>query len=206
MIVSYAAIKIKKRIFSSMWQFCISHISISVIIAKTILFYRSRQHMLKVTVLEIILRLIPEGFLFMFASYTFSKCTIIKSKLLISSLLLGITTYIIRSFPINFGVHSVLGIVAVVMLTVNINKIDIIKSISAAVITMIIGFLAEGINVFIIQSIMKEDISKIFEDPVSKSLYGIPSLLIMALIIGTYYFRALKNNELTSTSHEGYYK
>jgi hypothetical protein len=152
--------------------------------------------MLKVTPIELLLRLIPEGFVFMFASYAFSKRLIDKNKYLLSSLILGIATYIIRLFPINFGVHSVLGIIAIVVITVNINKIDIIKAISAAVIAMIFGFISEGVNVFIIQSIFKSDISKVFDDPVQKSLYGLPSLFILAAIIGLYYFILLKRNEL----------
>lgn len=152
--------------------------------------------MLKVPIIELFLRLIPEAFLFMLASYAFSKRAVIKNKYLLSSLMLGITAYIIRLFPINFGVHSVLSIIAMVVITVNINKIDIIKAISAAVIVMIVGFISEGINVFIIQNILKADISKVFEDPIMKSLYGLPSLFILGLIIGAFYFILLKRNEL----------
>lgn len=152
--------------------------------------------MLRVPIIELFLRLIPEGFLFMFASYAFSKRVIIKNRYIFSSLMLGVAGYIIRLFPINFGVHSVLSIIAMVVITVNINKIDIVKAISAAVIVMILGFVSEGVNVFIIQNIVKANISEIFEDPIMKSLYGMPSLLILGVILGAYYSILLKRNEL----------
>ena len=142
--------------------------------------------MLKLTFLEIFLRGLPEGFLFMFAVYVFSKTVINIKRYILSSIILVGAVYLIRLLPIQYGVHTILGIIVIIVLAVNINKISIIKSIQSSLMAMILEFICEGINVFIIQYIFKADIMYLLSDPSLKILYGIPSLLIFAAIVFIY--------------------
>ncbi|GIM28590.1 hypothetical protein CPJCM30710_12560 [Clostridium polyendosporum] len=152
--------------------------------------------MLKLSILEFLFRLIPEGFLFILASYTLSKNLIDKKRYLISSIILAIIVYSIRSLPIHYGVHTILVLIIHIVLTVNINKIDIIKSIESGITTIIIEFICEGINVFLIHKVFKVDIDVIFSQPLLKIIYGIPSLLMLGCIIVLWYIRLLKKKEL----------
>jgi len=61
---------------------------------------------------------------------------------------------------------------------------------------VILGFLSEGANIFIIQNILKADVQYIFKDPVQKVFYGIPSLVILGCITGCYYYTLFKRKEL----------
>lgn len=148
--------------------------------------------MLKLSALEFFLRAIPESFLIIFAVYAFSKTAIEVKRYSLSSIIFSIMIYIIRLLPIHYGVHTILGIILIIILTVNINKIDIIKSIQAVILTVILQFICEGINIFIIQNIFKMDINYVFNKPVLKILYGIPSLIIFGCIIIMYYTKVLK--------------
>lgn len=152
--------------------------------------------MLKIPLIEVFIRLIPEALLLIFAAHAFSKTVVNKKKYLISSILFGIGNYLIRCLPIDYGIHSVLGFILFATLISNINKINIIKSIQVVFISTIIMFFSEGINVAIIQFILKKDINVLFKDSILKTLYGVPSLLIFALIVGIYYFRTLKRKNL----------
>ena len=152
--------------------------------------------MLKLTLIEFLVRDIPEAFLFIFAAYAFSKTAVKVKRYLASSILLAVMVYFIRSLPIQYGVNTILSIIIFIVLIININQIDTIKSIKVVVITVILEFICEGINIFIIQSILKLNVNYIFSDPILKILYGIPSLLLMGCIIAIYYIRLLKRKEL----------
>lgn len=143
--------------------------------------------MLKLTLLELFLRGVPEGFLIILAGYVFSKTVINKKRYIISSIIYVIAVYLIRLLPIQYGVHTILSIIVIIVLSVNINKISIIKSMQACIMAMILMFVCEGINMIIIEYIFKADIVHILSEPSLKILYAIPSLLILAAIIATYY-------------------
>jgi hypothetical protein len=157
--------------------------------------------MLKVTLLEIFFRGLPEGFLFIFAVYAFSKTAINIKKYVVSSIIFVISVYLIRLLPIQYGVHSILNIIVLIVLAVNINKIGIIKSIQTSIMAVIIEFICEGINMIIIKYIFKADIVHILSEPSLKILYSIPSLLIFAAIVFTYYFHVVRREKLSEVTN-----
>ncbi|MBW9171429.1 hypothetical protein K2F43_09430 [Clostridium estertheticum] len=153
--------------------------------------------MLRLTLLEVVLRILPEEFLVIFAVYVFSKTVINVEKYMKSSIIYIIAVYVIRFLPIQYGVHSILNIIIIIILTVNINKISIIKSIQASLMTVILLFICEGINVFIVQYVFKVNVKYVFSQPLSKIVYSTPSLVIFALIVFTYYIYLVKKNKLS---------
>lgn len=157
--------------------------------------------MLKLTLLEVFLRALPEGFLLIFAVYAFSKTVISVKKYIISSIIYVIAIYLIRLLPIQYGVHTILNIIVIIVLAVNINKIVIIKSIKASIMAMILEFICEGINVFIIQHIFKRDIVYVLGIPLLKIIYGIPSLVIFATTVFTYYFYLSRRKKLSEVTN-----
>lgn len=152
--------------------------------------------MLKVTPMEFFVRGIPEAFLFFFAVYAFSKIFINIKRYIISSVLYGVMVYIVRFFPIHYGVHTIINVFIIIILAVNINKIDLIEAIRSAIMIIILQFICEGINVLIIQYVFKVDISYVFNDPALKILYGIPAVLIFLFVVIWYYITLLKRKEL----------
>ncbi|GAA0177333.1 hypothetical protein SH2C18_05850 [Clostridium sediminicola] len=143
--------------------------------------------MLKLSMTDILLRGLPEGFLFIFAIYVFSKSKIILSKYLLSSIAYAIIVYIIRLLPINYGVNNILGIMVSITLVVYLSKIEILKAIRAVIIVTIFQFLCEGLNIYIIHNVLKKDINYIFSQPLMKTLYGIPSLILFFIITILFY-------------------
>lgn len=154
--------------------------------------------MLKLKIIEIFLRGIPEAGLFIFAMYVFSKNSIDTKKYIVATAILAVIAYLIRLLPINYGVHTILSLISLIVLSVNINKIDTIKAIGCGIIIMVLEGLCEGVDIFFIQHILNLNISYIFSDPTLKILYGIPSLLIFALIVEGYYLISKRRKELKS--------
>jgi len=157
--------------------------------------------MSKLTLLEIFVRGVPEAFLFVVAVYAFSKKAIDVKRYLLSCVVLSITGYVIRLLPIHYGANIMLNLILFIVVTVNLNKIDIIKAIQANITAMILEFICEGINVMIIQFVFNANIKYIFNDPTMKIVYGIPSLLIFGCIVSLYYFILWKRKELKDVSY-----
>ena len=152
--------------------------------------------MLKITFLEFFFRGIPESFLFIFATYTFSKIAINKKPYVLSSVLLAIIIYTSRCLPINYGIHTVFAFVALVILNVLINKIEVFKAIQLGVFTIVLQFICEGINILIILYVFGLKMDDALSNNVSKLLYTIPSIIIFATIVFTYYYILLKRKKL----------
>jgi hypothetical protein len=152
--------------------------------------------MLKISWFEFVVRGIPEEFLFVLAVHAFSKTGINLKKYLLSGVLLWIMAYLIRLLPIQYGVHTILGLIVLIVLVSSVNKIDIIKSIRAGIIIFTLVFIFEGINVFFIQSVLKKDINIIMGDHILKTLYGLPSVMVFGIVVLIYYFRLSKRREL----------
>lgn len=157
--------------------------------------------MLKLTMFEFVIRSIPEVFVFMFAAYAFSKTRIDKKIYILSSLLLAVAVFVIRALPINYGVHTILNISFMTIISNSINKIEIISSVKAAIIMAIILFASEGINVFILKLLLGDRLTIILSNPILKTIYGLPSLVILASIVIGYYIFLGKRNKLRN----GYY-
>lgn len=152
--------------------------------------------MLKLPVLEFFTRGLPEGFLLVFAIHCFSKTNIEIKKYLISAILMAIAGYSVRLMPINYGVHTILNIIIVSILTIFINKLKIMKAVKAIIITVILESICEGINLFIIYYILRIDINNTFKNPILKTMYGIPSLIILGIIVLVYYNMLLSQEEI----------
>lgn len=143
--------------------------------------------MLQLSPLEFFFRTLPESCIFIWAGYMFSNNKIGKTKFILSSILLSLCTFFIRLLPIHFGVHTILFLIVYILICTLINKIDIINSISSGLISIISLFICEGINVFILNEFLQIDIQIAFKEPITKILYGIPSLFLFGLIIGILY-------------------
>ena len=143
--------------------------------------------MLKLQPIEFFFRAIPEGFLFVFAVYVFSRTTINKKKYIISSILFATIIFMVRLLPINYGVHTILALMLLLMLTTKYNKIDIMKSIRSVLGLVLIQFLAEGINILILNLTPNINIDILLKDPIFKTLLGVPSLIIISLIVYLFY-------------------
>lgn len=152
--------------------------------------------MLKISTLEFFVRLIPEVVLFMLSAYAFSKTRINKKKYIYSSVLFGVAVFCIRFLPINYGVHTIISIIVLIIIATVVCNIDIIESIKASIITAITLFLCEGVNIVILNVIFKDNLKSILEDPRLKTICSIPSLICFALVVLIYYNYLRKRGQL----------
>lgn len=152
--------------------------------------------MLRISLFEFFVRAIPEEFFFVLAIHAFSKTAIDLKKYLFSGTLASIMIYLIRSLPIQYGVHTLLGLIMLIVVVTSINKIDIITAIRGGITSFILCFILEGINVSFIQFVLKKDLNLILSNPITKTLAGLPSLIAFGIVVIAYYYRLKKKEEL----------
>ncbi|MEG0128802.1 hypothetical protein [Clostridium sp.] len=142
--------------------------------------------MLALTPIEIIFRVVPEMFLIFWAIYVFSGISLDKKKYLKAVIIGTAGVSFIRMLPVHYGVHTIICVCLVFILSYTICKIDIMSAGKSSIMEIIMQFIAEGINIAIIEHIFKLDVNVIFNNSYLRVLYGIPSLLICVILIVIY--------------------
>ena len=149
--------------------------------------------MLRISLLELLARGIPEGFLFVMAIYAFARRKIVLKPYLISVLVVVFFTFIFRFLDINFGVHIVLNIIVLIIMCVFVCKIDLYVVVKGAMITTLLMLAVEVINVILLQAVLGDQFLSIVENPGKKVLAGLPGITLFAvLVISGYYLLVYK--------------
>ena len=144
---------------------------------------------------ELIVRVIPEMILFIGASFALTKTKVNKKNLVLSSLMLCVILYITRLLPVNYGIPSLVSLISLCFLNVKINKIKTIDAIKASVLIFITMFVSEFISIVFMQVVLKINMNEVFKNPTTRSISGIPSLFIFAIVIFIIYKKIKKINK-----------
>ncbi|HEY5560827.1 MAG TPA: hypothetical protein VIK72_03565 [Clostridiaceae bacterium] len=144
--------------------------------------------MIKLTLLEMLLRGIPEAFIFIWATYILSKTKFNSKRWFISGLTLGIAGYFIRLLPISLGINSILSIILMIVLSILISKMTFKTAVSVCMAVMVIEFISEFLNMILIQYVLKLDIKYIMNNLELKLIWTLPSLIFTCLIIISIYY------------------
>ncbi|MEG2353011.1 MAG: hypothetical protein RSB70_00045 [Clostridium sp.] len=144
--------------------------------------------------LELLLRGIPEAFLMVLAIHAFSKEPIRWKRYILSSVSLLICAYIINMLPINYGVRTMLNLTILIILSININKIEVLRAVKSSLFIVIAQYIFEGVNLILIQFVFKADINKILENKISRIIYGVPSIIMLAIVVVVYYILVVKKS------------
>lgn len=129
-------------------------------------------------IITTLLRGIPEAFLYIFCLYLFSDRKIDKRRYIVSIILLSVGMILVRALPISYGIHTIIIMMAIIAIAVLVNHFDIIYSIKIVILNLIIQFIAEGINIILIEKVFMKDVQEAMATTTSKMIYGIPSLII----------------------------
>lgn len=146
--------------------------------------------MLRLTLFEYFTRTLPEGFLLMLGMSVLCNVKIERKKYICESIILSILEYLVRSLPINYGVHTILNIMIMILLVKKINNTDMIVSIRSGLIITILLFICEALNMILLNCVLGDRLEELLSNDVLKNICGIPSLIFYILIIIIlYYFK-----------------
>ena len=139
--------------------------------------------MLHLSFLELVFRAIPESFALIFGMYIFSNTTIKLSNYIISSLILASSAYLVRFLPITYGINTIISIIVLIGISIYISNNTLLRAVRGGILSIVLLFICEGINMLILQSIYGEGLTYIFKNPTTKIIYGLPSLIIFIVIL-----------------------
>ena len=140
--------------------------------------------MLESSLVYIIARTFTESIVAVLSGMILLGINIDKGKVLKYGIYLGFIISIIRLLPINFGVHSILSMIAVWMILFKNSSNDIIKSIVSTCLVWISLALSEGIYILIATDILNIGVEKLMDNTsLNGAIITLPSLLIMFLIV-----------------------
>lgn len=148
--------------------------------------------------IDLLLRLIPEALLIILAGYAISKKTVNTKLWFLSSIILSLLNFMFRLLPISTVLPMVLSSISAVIILNFINKIKTVKAILSTIICYVILILSEGVNMIFLGKVLGLDAKKIFltSNSFMKNLYGLPSLLLFALVVISYYLIFAKRNKI----------
>jgi len=143
----------------------------------------------KMSILDLIVKGIPEVAIFVLGIYAFSKTRINWKQYWTVVPIVFVATYIIRMLPINYGVSILLSVILTSILGIAIIKITFLQAIKASLLTIVAVLIGEGVNFYILQvAYGSQKTLEIMGDPIAKTINTIPSTIVFGLIIFTVYY------------------
>lgn len=154
--------------------------------------------MMKLYYIEILLRSIPESLLIILGICIVARKSIDMKIYVFSGIIMGIVIFFVRMLPIYFGVHTFIGVVLIIC-TMVIIGIPIIKSIYGTLLMFLILSLSESLNMVIL-NLLSINVDIEFTNPIIKSVFGIPSLIITGLFIIIIHYFIKRKEELKNVT------
>lgn len=159
----------------------------------------------QINILEVIIKGIPEGLLFVYSVFVFTKTRFLIKQYLLMVLIFTLFVITIKLLPIGPGANSMLYIIFLIALMITTGKVPIQKAFVAVLATAILIGVSEFFNVVLLNSLYgKEQTVSLIGDPATKTICGIPSTLIFAfslliLRIGIYRDKLLVKKDGTAS-------
>ena len=153
--------------------------------------------MLHLTWFEFLFRSIPESYFIVLAVHAFSKQTINRKRYLLAGLADAVMVFAVRELPISYGIyHTAIIIILLNIIVHYINQIKVRDCIRSSIITFVILYICELLDIFIMQNFLHLDVETVFGNVYLKTLSGLPSLMLFILIsILSYYVLVIRKRK-----------
>lgn len=140
--------------------------------------------MLTSSIWYIFLRTFPESLVIIFCGALLMGIKLDNKEILKKGFLLGIIVVGIRSLPINFGVHTILSMIALGIMLYKMSHGDLLKTVISTCLFFIALAMSEGIYVFIATTILNIPMETLAsKDGAIAAIRTLPSLLIAIGIV-----------------------
>jgi hypothetical protein len=137
--------------------------------------------MLRLTWIEFLFRTIPEIFILIWGIHVIAKKSINIRQYVCSSIIIATLSFFVRWLPIYFGVHMIINLILMISIMVVIN-INIVRAIYGTLLIYFILSLSEFFNIVIL-NFLNININIDVLTPITKCIIGVPSLIMLVLLI-----------------------
>lgn len=139
--------------------------------------------MLRTPLGYILVRTFPECAMALLVGCYFLNVQISKKDLLKNALILGVIQSFVRMLPINFGIHTIIGMCTVLFMLVNTSKDTFINCIMALCKVFLCLILSESIYVTLLTTVLSIPRTVFIDNYTTMgAIYSLPSLIIFAIL------------------------
>lgn len=137
---------------------------------------------MKIPLMALILQGIPETIAVATLAFVIAKVPINWKKLILIGVILAFTSYILRSFPITFGIHTILSIGLLFILLIKVGKSNLNTALIASLISYLAIIVIETICISVLMSLFNVTSETIINDTAVRILISLPQVLVMFLL------------------------
>lgn len=151
---------------------------------------------LQLILFEYILGYGLQTFIFIFGIFTFNRQKIDIKKYLLASISVAIISFLVRQLPISFGVHTIIDLLASIIICISLLKMPAIITIRSMSIVFILLLASESIGLVIINIMIgKDKLEIIMNNPLHRAITGVPLNLFFLLLVTLSYYLLKKKGD-----------
>jgi hypothetical protein len=157
---------------------------------------------LGILLFEFLLGYILQAFTLILGLYAFNKERIDIKKYLAASIVMMTIIYLVRFIPVNNGIHTLLIIIAALLIGILYLKLSVRFTSRGVVMLTVMIFLIEFIYSYAIISLIGQGkFAGLMNDSLYKYLLGFPTSLLFTALISAYYFHIVKKHSVSIDSY-----
>lgn len=132
---------------------------------------------------SLLLYSLPESIILFTYGFVLFRKRLNKSSIIFASIISVISSYFVRALPIPFGIHSLIGLLIVVILFIMICKFRVKQGVIAAIAGIATVLALENITLYLVQVVTGWSVADILgKGALVRSLLGYPHLITWALL------------------------
>lgn len=135
----------------------------------------------EIPIIVVMLQSIPEGFFIVTVGLKLFDIEIQWKRAGIIASIYGIVAYLIRRFVIIYGLHTILGLLTLILLVKIIEKISFLCSVVSILVSFFLTGLFQTITVPGVLQIANVSFHQLSQDPPLTIIAGIPTFILMGI-------------------------
>lgn len=149
---------------------------------------------MRIPFVSLLLQGIPETVAIVFSAFIIAKLPLEWSKIILIGVSLAFATYLIRLFPIPFGVHTICTVFLLFVILNILTKRDISLSFMASLISYIILALCETVCLTLLMPLFSVTPKVFLTDPMVR--IGLGEFQVVLLFISAFFLNKLYVNRI----------
>ncbi|HHV64130.1 MAG TPA: hypothetical protein GXX46_03520 [Peptococcaceae bacterium] len=137
---------------------------------------------MKIPFLAFVLQGIPESIAMVTLAFVIARIPLQWKKIIAIGLIMATTSYILRLFPITFGIHTVLLIVLLFILLIRVERTNINALLISSLLSHLVVIIAETICLGLLMSLLHISFEVLYNNVALRILMTLPQVILIFII------------------------
>lgn len=137
---------------------------------------------MRIPLLALVLQGIPESIAVTTLAFVIAKVPLRWKKIVLISLIISFSAYILRLFPITFGIHTIFLMGLQFILLIQLCKVSVIVALKASLISELVLIIVESVCISSLMFLTKRTFEMVFNDISVRILFTLPQVFILFLL------------------------